>query len=100
MLYRVIATEKGTEKTIVLSSGITEEKALKFCESWGWSYDDGYKSYWLGYEEIIFICQLPKSEQLKYYKRIKAFLISEGCFILENLENALNSKIKDLQGLI
>lgn len=51
MLYRVIATEKGTENKIILSSEITEEKALQFCESWGWSYDDGYKSYWLGYDE-------------------------------------------------
>lgn len=49
---------------------------------------------------MLFIWQLPKQKQLNYYKRIKAILIKEGVFTLENLENAMNSKIKDLQGLI
>ena len=30
----------------------SEDKALNFCEAWGWSYDDGHKSYWLDYELI------------------------------------------------
>jgi len=47
-MYRVVATEKGTENIITLLSNVTEEKALQFCESWSWSYDDGQKSYWLG----------------------------------------------------
>lgn len=51
MKYRIIATLKGTEKTIILESGLTEKQAEKFCEMWGWSYDDGYNNYWLGYEE-------------------------------------------------
>lgn len=49
--YRVVATQKGTNNTIILESGLTEEKAQNFCEMWGWSYDDGKNSYWLGYEE-------------------------------------------------
>lgn len=50
-MYRVIATAKGTKETIILESGLTEKQALKFCESWGWSYDDGLFNYWLDYEE-------------------------------------------------
>ena len=49
---------------------------------------------------MLFIWQLPKNEQLAFYKRIKEVLIKEGVYTLENLENAMNSKIKDLQGLI
>ena len=49
---------------------------------------------------MLFIWQLPKQEQLAFYKRIKARLILDGVYTLENLENAMNSKIKDLQGLI
>lgn len=50
--YKVIATLKGTDKETILENNLTEKQALKFCESWGWSYDDEYKSYWLGYEEM------------------------------------------------
>lgn len=50
-MFKVIATLKGTEQTKVLESNLTEEQAESFCESWGWSYDDGHNSYWLGYEE-------------------------------------------------
>lgn len=51
-MYRVIATLKGTEQETVLETGLTEKQALKFCESWGWSYSDSYllgdyKSYCL-----------------------------------------------------
>lgn len=49
---------------------------------------------------MLFIWQLPKQEQLAFYKRIKAVLIREGVYTLENLENAMNSKIKDIDGLI
>jgi len=49
--YRVIATLKGTEKETILKDNLTEKQAEKFCDSWGWSYDDGQKSYWLDYEE-------------------------------------------------
>ena len=49
---------------------------------------------------MLFIWQLPKQDQLSYYKRIKAALISEGCYNLENLQSALDSKINDIRGLI
>lgn len=48
-----LKADKSIKKHITgfLSS---EDKALNFCESWGWSYDDGQKSYWLDYELIEF----------------------------------------------
>lgn len=49
---------------------------------------------------MIFICQLPKIEQLNYYKRIKKALIEEDSYSFENLKEAMSSKVKDLQGLI
>lgn len=50
--------------------------------------------------DALYICELPKNEKLKYYKQIKKSLIEKGFFNLENLENAMNSKIIDLSDLI
>ena len=47
----------------------------------------------------MFICQLSKIDRFKLYKRIKAVLIYEGAYTLENIQNALNSKIEDLEGV-
>lgn len=38
---------KGTNKVVVVMQANTESEAEKFCESWGWSYDDGKHSYLL-----------------------------------------------------
>ena len=48
----------------------------------------------------MFICQLPKGEQLWWYKSIKAKLISEEVYSYENLRNAMESKIADIADLI
>ena len=48
----------------------------------------------------MFIWNLSENEKLTYYKRIKSALIEADCFTFENLCEALNNKIADLQGLI
>lgn len=48
--YRVIGTSKTTREEKIIKDNITKEEAEKFCELWGWSYDDGEHSYYLGYE--------------------------------------------------
>ena len=51
--YRVIATKKSNRaETMEVCPATTEEKAFRFCEQWGWSYDDGKHSYWLSVVEI------------------------------------------------
>ena len=50
-MYRVVKILKGTEETTTLEDNLTEEQAETICERWGWSYDDGHNSYWLGIEE-------------------------------------------------
>lgn len=47
---KVIAIDKQTHERIVLEDDLTEAQAERFCEMWGWSYDDGKKSYWLEME--------------------------------------------------
>ncbi len=49
---------------------------------------------------MMFICQLPKKEKLEYYKRIKKALLENEVFSYENLVEAMNSKVKDLDGLL
>lgn len=51
-LWFVIGTEKRTGKSYLLESCMLERDAESFCESWGWSYDDGKKSYWLRMERM------------------------------------------------
>lgn len=46
--------------------------------------------------KAIFIWELPKTERLTYYKRIKAKLIEENEFSYENLADAMSNKIVDL----
>lgn len=49
--FRVIATRKTfPAETMVVFGPTTEEKADRFCEQWGWTYDDGKCSYWLSVE--------------------------------------------------
>lgn len=51
MTYYVYTYSKVTNKTVkILATGLTEEEAENFCESWGWNYDDGERSYWLSYD--------------------------------------------------
>lgn len=48
--YRVIGTSKAAREEKIIKDNITKEEAEKFCDLWGWSYDDGEHSYYLGYE--------------------------------------------------
>ena len=48
---KVILINKVTKEETVLIDDITEQEAESFCEAWGWNYDDGYKSYWLGLDD-------------------------------------------------
>ena len=50
--------------------------------------------------KYIFICELPKAEQLKYFKRIKAALIAEGVYTSENVKQAMQNKIKDIEAIL
>lgn len=52
-MWNVIGIHKQTKKKIVVEPHMTEAQAMKLCESWGWTYDDGTTngSYWLSMEE-------------------------------------------------
>lgn len=50
-MFTVIALRKGSKAVKRLGTYDKEEDAEKFCEMWGWSYDDGHYSYWLFIEE-------------------------------------------------
>lgn len=50
--FNVVITKKGTKEQSILESNLTEAKAEKMCEEWGWSYDDGEHSYFMGIEEM------------------------------------------------
>lgn len=52
-MFTVIAIRKGSKEEKILGTYHIEEDAEKFCEMWGWSYDDGHHSYWLCIEEEI-----------------------------------------------
>ena len=51
-MYNVIGTHKVTKKRMIIEPHMTETQALKMCESWGWTYDDGTTngSYWMSME--------------------------------------------------
>ena len=52
MRYRVFTINKVTgRQEAVLQKTMTEEAAENICEAWGWSYDDGERSFWIDYEE-------------------------------------------------
>ena len=46
--------------------------------------------------KAIFIWELPKTEKLKYYKRIKNALVTENEYTYEKLVECMSSKIVDL----
>ena len=50
-MVKVIIEDKKTGERKVLSTFKTMEAAEKECEEWGWSYDDGEKSYWMSINE-------------------------------------------------
>ena len=45
-MFSVIGIGKATGQEIKLLSNVSEEVAERFCEEWGWSYDDGKRAYW------------------------------------------------------
>lgn len=51
-MFRVFTTSKVTGQRVeILEDKLTERQAERFCEEWGWNYDDGERSFWLDYEE-------------------------------------------------
>lgn len=52
-MYNVIGINKTTEHKIIIEPHMTEANAMKLCESWGWTYDDGTTngSYFMGIEK-------------------------------------------------
>lgn len=51
--YCVMAIKKSDRTVSVeVLSDVNVEKAQRFCEEWGWSYDDGKFSYWLNIERM------------------------------------------------
>lgn len=52
-MVNIIITDKQTGQEKTLETVPTQEQAENFCECWGWSYDDGRKTYYLGYEKAI-----------------------------------------------
>lgn len=44
----------------------------------------------------MFICQLPREKQLKAYKAIKACLIYEDAYTIENLQEAMSNQVNNL----
>jgi hypothetical protein len=46
--------------------------------------------------EKMFICQLPREKQLKAYKAIKACLIYEDAYTIENLQEAMSNQVSNL----
>ena len=51
-MYNVIGINKTTEQKIIIEPHMTEANAMKLCESWGWTYDDGTTngSYYMSME--------------------------------------------------
>ena len=50
-MFSVYITDKVTHEQSILESNLTEEQAESICEEWGWTYDDGHRSYWMGYDD-------------------------------------------------
>lgn len=50
--YNIITIDKATKEETVLHANMSEKEAESFCDAWGWVYDDGKKSYWLGLEKM------------------------------------------------
>lgn len=44
----------------------------------------------------MYVKQLPIEKQFEIYKKIKAYLIENDVFTVENITTALNSKLSDL----
>ena len=68
--YCVIGTAKASRQEVVILSDATEEEALRECEQWGWSYDDGEKSYWIEVRE--------RSDRMRANDCIKAIAREQG----------------------
>ena len=48
--YNIYITDRKTNESFILESGVTERQAESFCESWGWFYcDENGKTWYLGY---------------------------------------------------
>lgn len=49
--YKVYTINKITGyREDIIETGLTESEAESYCESWGWNYDDGHRSFWIDYE--------------------------------------------------
>ena len=49
--YNVVGYERETKRKIMIEPHMTEAQAFKMCESWGWFYDDGCKTYGMAIEK-------------------------------------------------
>ncbi len=89
-MFNTIITDKKTGEEKVLDIFKTEAEALKECEEWGGTYDDGERSYWIGYEEAHNLNEFASltAEQLESagtndYNEAVEILESNGHVIIE-----------------
>lgn len=61
--YAVYITNKKTREEQYYGGFESEDKALKEVESWGWNYDDGHHSYWMGYDKNPYYKDLNKKKK-------------------------------------
>lgn len=47
-LYFVTIENKITGQTKLMTAATTEQEAINICEQWGWIYENGFESYWMG----------------------------------------------------
>ena len=50
-MFNVVGKNLITGKTIMIEPHLTETQAMKMCEAWGWTDDDGSKRYTMIIEE-------------------------------------------------
>lgn len=90
-LYNLVITRKSTGEKSVLEHNITEAKAEKTCEQWGWMYDDGNYSYYMGYEETSVTTEMLETIADSFLADLQDALEIETD---ENVLHAIQSEIE------
>ena len=50
-LYNIVLTSRKDKKEFIYERNLTEAKAEKQCEEWGWMFNDGKDTYYMSYVE-------------------------------------------------
>lgn len=93
-LYNITITKRKDGTKSILAYNLPEARAERECEQWGWMYDDGKDSYYMGYEESTITTEVLEVLENSFLADLQdALEVETDANLLEAIREEIASRI-------